>query len=103
MKVRHGLAVLLALTLTIGCVTTKTETETVNRLDVEATIAIAQLALTSAEQGFDLWMQYQAQNADRDQAAYEREAAARRERLDQLRSTLELLMAARKESQVDAS
>lgn len=82
------LAVCLALIL-VGCITTTTpDGATTRTVDLQATIALTELALASAEQAYDLWLQQQEQRDERAQLDYQREAAIRQERIELLRGTL---------------
>lgn len=99
---RIGMAALLAgcLVLVVACTTTSTTapdgTTTVTRaMDAETAVAMAQLALTSTEQAFDMWLQYQEAQTDKDAAAYDAEKALRQERIENLKTTLAALIEAR--------
>lgn len=100
---RIGMAALLAgclVLVVVGCTTTSTTapdgTTTVTRaMDAETAVAMAQLALTSTEQAFDMWLQYQEAQTDKDAAAYEAEKALRQERIENLKTTLAALIEAK--------
>jgi uncharacterized lipoprotein NlpE involved in copper resistance len=89
------ISILLIASLVLsGCITIQQpDGTTETRVDIDTTIALTQLALTSAEQALALWLQYQATMGTLDAEQVAREAEARQAKIDILRGTLSDLMA----------
>ena len=90
-----------------GCTTTSTTapdgTTTVTKaMDAETAVAMAQLALTSAEQAFDMWLIYAEKEKEVDAAKWEQEKALRAERIANMQATLAALIEARAALQAQA-
>jgi ABC-type transport system involved in cytochrome bd biosynthesis fused ATPase/permease subunit len=84
--------VALVLALVAGCITVRTpEGTSTTRVDLDTTIAIAQLSFNLAQQGFELWAQYQELNVERDEVAYQAELLRRQQQLEALKGALQEL------------
>ena len=77
----------------VGCITTKTADTTTTKIDLDTTIALTQLSINAAQQGFQMWMEYQEKQEIKDQQQYEKELARRQENIALLQSTLDKLIA----------
>jgi len=80
---RQALVMVLVCAILCSCITLPTitvrtpEGTTTTSVDLDTTIAIAQLAFQLAQQGLELWQQYQAGNTQRDEVAYQAELLKR--------------------------
>lgn len=101
---KKALVALLALVLlctplltTVGCTTVRNaDGSTTTHIDPEAlaqAAIVAQQMLVIAQQSYQMWMDMEAQRYARDQAAFEREQAARQQQIAFLREQAELLLA----------
>jgi hypothetical protein len=88
--------VILLSMLGVACITVRQPDGTSEtRVDIDTTIALTQLALTTAEQALAMWLQYQAQQGALDEASVAQEAAARQRNIDAIKGILESLYAKR--------
>ena len=79
----------LVMALVAGCITIRTpEGTTTTSVDLDTVIAIGQLSFDLAQQGLELWQQYQASNTQRDEVAYQAELLERQLRLQSLKDAL---------------
>lgn len=87
------LALVLMLAMLGGCVTLRApDGTTETRIDIDTTIALTQLALTSAEQALTLYMQYMEMRGTEPDTS---ELEARQARIQLLRDALTTLYEAR--------
>lgn len=95
MKKLTCILILLSM-LGTACVTIKQPDGTSEtRIDIDTTIALTQLALTTAEQALSLWLMYQEQQGVQDEAGTVLETAARQQRIETLKGVLAELYAKR--------
>ena len=89
------LVILVCICLSLTCcMTTRTSADgtTTKQIDLETTIAITQLALSSAEHVYAMYQQYSAQQLQIDQAEKDRQDAQRAAQVQKIKDTLQTLI-----------